>query len=391
MQGLDPGAPAHTGNIMVVDDKPANLSLLEEMLRVRGFDIRSLPLGRLALAAARHEPPDLILLDVNMPEMDGYEVCRQLKSIESLREIPVIFLSALDGAEDKLRGFRAGGVDYISKPFQIEEVQARVEAQLRLRFAQQAEHELLENTLGGAVGTLWDLVHLTSPVLGMRSDSIRHIVAAATHRLGWTDWQFDLAARLSLLGCIAIPDDVLDRIWTNQDVPDEESAMFRAHPVRGARLVSRIPRLEAVAAMIEAQLDPAAVAPSNIFVKRGALLLCAADALDRKLHLGVPVNTAIRELGNTGRCDETILAVLERYSPPKTEFDLRRLSVRELTPGMVLRDDVWSEDGRILILKAGTALTAMWIERLENFMRSRGSAQWIEVEVPRMQTWEFVI
>jgi len=187
------------GNIMVVDDNPANLKLLEDMLRQHRYDVRSFPRGRLALAAADEEPPDLILLDINMPEMNGYEVCEQLKQNERLAGVPVIFLSALDATEDKVKGFQSGGVDYISKPFQFEEVQARVETHLKLRRAQQAEHDLLEKTLGGAVGTLWALVQLTSPVLAARTRAIQEIAARITKRMRIKNpWQYDLAATLCL-------------------------------------------------------------------------------------------------------------------------------------------------------------------------------------------------
>src|SRR5580658_923730 len=115
---------------MIVDDSPANLKLLEDMLRQHGYEVRAFPRGKLALAAARQEPPELFLLDINMPEMSGYEVCEQLKSSERLSSIPVIFLSALTSIDDKVKGFAAGGVDYISKPFQFEEVQARVDTHI---------------------------------------------------------------------------------------------------------------------------------------------------------------------------------------------------------------------------------------------------------------------
>jgi two-component system, sensor histidine kinase and response regulator len=120
------------GDIMIVDDKPANLKLLEDMLLQQGHEVRSLPLGRLALAAAIKQPPDLMLLDVNMPEMNGYEVCERLKSTPELADIPVIFLSALNETQDKVKAFRSGAADYISKPFQFEEVHARVETHLKL-------------------------------------------------------------------------------------------------------------------------------------------------------------------------------------------------------------------------------------------------------------------
>ncbi|MGD9098922.1 MAG: response regulator [Anaerolineae bacterium] len=124
------------GNILIVDDCPANLRLLSRMLTERGYKVRAAPSGARALDAARSTPPDLILLDVMMPEMDGYEVCERLKADVQTHDIPIIFISALDRTEDKVKAFIAGGVDYITKPFQVEEVAARVETHLALRVLQ---------------------------------------------------------------------------------------------------------------------------------------------------------------------------------------------------------------------------------------------------------------
>ena len=120
-------------SILIVDDVPANLNLLTGILKQHGYKVRPAPSGALALEAARHAPPDLILLDIHMPEMDGFEVCRSLKAEEALKEIPVLFISALTEMKEKIRAFDAGGVDYITKPFQIEEVLARVRTHLELR------------------------------------------------------------------------------------------------------------------------------------------------------------------------------------------------------------------------------------------------------------------
>ncbi len=121
------------GNILVVDDTPAVLELLAGMLKRRGHKVRPVASGRLALQAARCEPPDLILLDISMPDMSGYELCEHLKSDDKLQGIPVIFISALSEELDKVRAFANGGVDYITKPFQMEELHARVETHLKLR------------------------------------------------------------------------------------------------------------------------------------------------------------------------------------------------------------------------------------------------------------------
>ncbi len=142
--------PSENATIMVVDDQPANLKLLEDMLQVDGYKVRSFPRGRLALAAAALNPPDLFLLDINMPEMDGYEVCERLKSNPELSSAPVIFLSALTGTEEKLKAFQAGGADYVTKPFQLDEVQARVQTHLKLHQLEQSlrsQNDLLEETV----------------------------------------------------------------------------------------------------------------------------------------------------------------------------------------------------------------------------------------------------
>ena len=145
------------GNIMVVDDNPANLKLLEDMLRQQGHEVLSFPRGRLALAEAARNPPDLILLDINMPEMNGYEVCERLKSTAEGSSIPVIFLSAMTEMQDKVKAFRSGAVDYISKPFQLEEVLARVETHLKVHDLQRAlklQNEHLEETVAARTSEL---------------------------------------------------------------------------------------------------------------------------------------------------------------------------------------------------------------------------------------------
>jgi len=137
-------------DIMIVDDNPANLKLLENMLAQQGHEVHAFPLGRLALAAAARNPPDLILLDINMPEMNGYDVCERLKSDAGLATVPVIFLSALNDTQDKVKAFRAGAADYISKPFQFEEVHARVETHLKVHGLQRTlrrQNEHLEQAV----------------------------------------------------------------------------------------------------------------------------------------------------------------------------------------------------------------------------------------------------
>jgi signal transduction histidine kinase len=125
------------GDILVVEDTPASLQLLSKLLTDAGYRVREAPNGELALWSAQAQAPELVLLDIRMPGIDGYEVCSRLKRMPGLEEVPVIFLSAHSDTDDKLRGFQVGGVDFISKPFHFEEVNARVMAHLKIRRLQQ--------------------------------------------------------------------------------------------------------------------------------------------------------------------------------------------------------------------------------------------------------------
>jgi len=131
-------------SVLIVDDAPENLRLLAAVLKRGGLVPRPVTSGRLAIEAAVADPPDLVLLDVRMPQMSGVEVCRWFKRDERLRSIPIIFISGLQGTDDKVEAFRVGGIDYVSKPFQDGEVLARIKTHLRLR---QLQVELVSHNL----------------------------------------------------------------------------------------------------------------------------------------------------------------------------------------------------------------------------------------------------
>lgn len=129
-------AARELNNILIVDDTPQNLHLLVDLLTMYEYKVRPVPNGKLALSAAEINPPDLILLDIMMPDLNGYEVCKQLKTNPKTKDIPVIFISAGNEAIDKVKAFAIGGVDYISKPFQIHEVLMRIKNQLAVKSLQ---------------------------------------------------------------------------------------------------------------------------------------------------------------------------------------------------------------------------------------------------------------
>ncbi len=160
-----------TGNILLVDDLPENLQLLSDLLLTLGYSVRSVTSGRMALKTSKVKRPDLILLDIKMPDMDGYEVCQAFKADEDLRDIPVIFISALDDVFDKVKAFWSGGVDYIVKPFQSEEVVVRLENQLTI----QRQKRALEDEISRRKETeemLYQSRGLLTSVLNSVSDGI---------------------------------------------------------------------------------------------------------------------------------------------------------------------------------------------------------------------------
>jgi len=196
----------HDASVLIVDDTPANLQLLAELLRERGYKPRPAPSGRLALRAAQAEPPDLVLLDINMPEMDGYAVCAALKADERLKDVPVIFISALTETLDKVKAFQAGGVDYVTKPFDAEEVGARVRTHLMLRRLQmdlERRYEELQALQQLRDGLVHMIVHdLRSPLNSVMGyvDLLRTETDASPEtRAHFTNEAYDSAAQMAEL------------------------------------------------------------------------------------------------------------------------------------------------------------------------------------------------
>lgn len=193
----------HKGNIVVVDDTPDNLRLLGNILRNEGYKVRLIPNGELALSGIELLLPDLILLDVMMPDMNGYQVCQRLKANKHSQDVPVIFISAIDDVSDKVRAFEAGGVDYITKPFQVQEVLARVETHLKIHYLQKnlleknqeleiaveqlktTQNQLVQSEKMAALGQLVaGIAHEINTPLGAIRSSIENITAFFNDSLG---------------------------------------------------------------------------------------------------------------------------------------------------------------------------------------------------------------
>jgi len=219
---------------MVVDDTAENLKLLDGILEGGHHEVRLFSSGAMMLRAAEKDPPDLVLLDILMPEMDGYEVCRRMRAEEALHDVPVLFLSALSDVKSKVRAFEAGGVDYVTKPFQMEEVTARVKTHLLLRrtireldehrrdlerIVREKVRELSDSQLG-TITALSKLAESRDDESGYHVERTQafcrilceHLIRSSRHRDGMTEDFVRNVCGASVLhdvGKVAIPDKIL--------------------------------------------------------------------------------------------------------------------------------------------------------------------------------------
>ncbi|MBK9160084.1 MAG: response regulator [Nitrosomonadales bacterium] len=217
---------SNKGNILAVDDTPASLRLLTDLLKNEGYEVRSAINGELALHAALEAPPDLMLLDIRMPGMDGYEVCRRLKAEDSLRDIPVIFVSAASEMDEKLMGFRVGAVDYVTKPYQRAELVARVSTHMELhqlrdhleetiqtRTSQLLESEKrLRGSLLSSIEALASMVEFRDPYTAGHQRRVATLADEIAKGMGLDPNQTEgikLAAIVHDVGKIQVPAEIL--------------------------------------------------------------------------------------------------------------------------------------------------------------------------------------
>jgi PAS domain S-box-containing protein len=241
---------AQDDDILVVDDEIASLRLLAELLTGAGYQVRAAERPQLALEAALAQPPSLILLDVKMPEMSGFEVCHRLKQDERTRGIPIIFVSALDQVRDQIQGFEAGGVDFISKPFQELEVLARVKTHLQLRDIQLHLEDLVSERTAELTRTNETLLHEISErqraqsAMQVSEEKYRTLVEQAQDGivvLQGSRIQFANPAAVELFGYT--PDELLNTVFTEYIFPDELAKTTDIH-TRRMRGESVPPRYE---------------------------------------------------------------------------------------------------------------------------------------------------
>lgn len=253
------------GTVAIIDDTPENLEILEEMLHRQGYNIMSFSSGSMALKALDINIPDLVLLDIMMPEMDGFEVCSRLKDRPKLKGVPVIFMSALSDIESKMNAFSSGGVDYVTKPFNEEEVKARVEVHLKLRKAQtelkkysRGLEELVEAKVKeitesqiATIMAISSLVEFRDANTGNHIDRTGNLCKILSEKLRESPKHLELideefveniyyAAALHDIGKVRIPDEILLKPGK---LTAEEFEIMKSHTNIGSDTLIKVERL----------------------------------------------------------------------------------------------------------------------------------------------------
>jgi len=358
-------------NILIVDDVPDNLRLLSELLRTAGYTPRPVSSGRAALKAVRSVPIDLVLLDIHMPEMTGFEVCSRLKADGATRDIPVIFLSADTETDHKVEAFRRGGVDYVSKPFEFEEVRARVDTHLRIRRLQREQRSLLERTLSSSIRTLMECLHIAAPNAFERSRFVRECVVHLAERLHVTEpWTYRVAGALAFIGCLALPDDVVRAAFAQGPRPAEVEEAFRRHADIGRRLLAEIPRLERVAEVIGAQYGGTLPADVSVDTLLAARVLRVAQAYAAAVFDGASPAEAQALLRHDLPKEHELIPMLEGLRPEHPIGDGRRGHLTDLSVGCTILTPVKTTAGALLLGK-GEVLSQVALLRLAEFLRSK--------------------
>lgn len=241
---------SYVADILIVDDTFANLQLLANMLKGEGYKVRPASSGAMALQAVTKKHPDLILLDIKMPEMDGYEVCAALKNNPDTKSIPVLFISALSDIPDKIKAFNVGGLDYINKPFQFDEVKARVSTHLKLKAYQDCMEEKIAEgikeinalnqeiitTQSELIFTLGEICETRSHETGLHVKRVAEYCFLLAMLYGSSDAELiKQASPMHDIGKVAIPDHILNK---PSALTAEEWEIMKTHSCLGYEMLS---------------------------------------------------------------------------------------------------------------------------------------------------------
>ena len=377
-----------SSRILVVDDEPINIKIISAMLEAADYQVITAICGEDCLLRVKDEPPDVILLDVMMPGMDGFETAKRLKDSEATRLIPVVMVTALSDVKDRIRALDAGADDFLTKPVDKFELLARVKASLKVKAYQDEiqrqrieKEELLNKTLKGAIRLLIEILAQTNPAGFSQCSRLVPLARRIARQLMQENaWQAEMVVMLAPIVDVAIPNRILEKVRNEESLDSSEDTLFRTRNRQGTKLLGDIPHLSDIArALVYRYKNFDGTGLPDDLKKGNDIPLTARIAkvvfdYDKLLQQD-PEADIIELMRSEGeKYDLNVLAVLKdvvRF----ISLDALNLevSVNELEPGMIISQDILDLGGRLLVGR-GNETTPLLIMRLQQ-MSAAGMIQ----------------
>lgn len=368
-------------SILVVDDEPANIDLLTGIL-ADDYEVRAAVDGQRALEAVNTARPDLILLDIMMPGLDGFEVCRRLKQNRRHKDIPIICITGKDDPEDERRMLELGAEDFITKPISPPVVLARIESRLELHQSRDTLRSMLQDTVLGSVNVFAEMLALTNVEAAGRARRIRRLVDRMSRNLGRDDWwQFDVAAVLSELGCMGLDEDDLARLYRGESMDEtaeqrEAASRYAEQSGITANMFAAIPHLKDAGSIVLRTKEPLGTDDSADstpaerpleewdVLDMGALLLRVAKHYDQRYLNGESHDDIVTALRASPVVPPAVADALSGI--PELDPEEQEVRIEHLSPGMVLAQDVYTRSG-VRAMPKGFEITPSVLKHLRSF------------------------
>jgi FixJ family two-component response regulator len=370
--------------ILLVDDDSNVLDGYRRSLRGE-FLLETAQGGQHAMSlATANGPYAVVISDMRMPGMDGIQLLSRIKALspDTIR----VMLTGNADTETAVNAINEGSIfRFLNKPCSREVMARTITAALMQYRLVTAEKQLLEQTLSGALQVLTEVLSLVNPAAFSRAERARryihHVVTAMN--LG-NPWQYEVAAMLSQLGCVTLAPETIDAVYRGEPLSPNEEAQYDAHPSVAYALLSKIPRLEPIAWMIEHQNRPVAEGADSEMgdMRLGAEILRLILAYEKSIHQGMSRTEAAHMLARQNRnFSPEFFEALVTLDPNSEESELRKCRIEDLSPGMIIQQEVRSYQGTLLVSK-GQEVTSTVIFKLKNFHARRAIGGDVMVSVP---------
>ncbi len=374
--------------ILIVDDDPNLLAALSRQLRGK-HDVTTAEGGKEGVETLQKRGPFAVIIsDMRMPEMNGIQFLTRAQELypNSVR----MMLTGNADIETAMHAVNEGNIfRFLTKPCQRETLYWAIDAGIRQYRLVIAERILLEKTLMGSIKVLADVLALVNPIAFGRANRLKEYASQLVNNLNVEDiWQFEAAALLSQIGCVALPEDILSKVYSGEELTEDEHEMYSKHPELAGQLLSLIPRLGIVGKMIAKQdMDfvEMGISSDELINHRdllGAQILKACTEFDTYIFSGEQRVTALARLkSKSNRYHPAILRAAQRFEVINIEHRESELPIRELTDSMTLAEDVVTGSG-ILIAPRGQRISLSMRIKLQNYAHRNQIPKKIKVHLP---------